>query len=89
VIRRFWSAPAAVWLTLCLLSVVAVVQLEEGRSRTTASLLVVLLAAIKARFIIRYYMEADRARLLWRILYNAWDFAVAATLGIGYWMSIR
>jgi Prokaryotic Cytochrome C oxidase subunit IV len=89
VIRRFWSAPAAVWLILCLLSVVAVVQLEEGGSRRTASLLVVVLAAIKARLIIRHYMEADRARAAWRILYNAWDFAVASTLGIGYWMSIR
>jgi hypothetical protein len=89
VIRRFWSAPAAVWLILCVLSVMAVVQLEEGWSHRTASLLVVLLAAIKARLIIRHYMEANRARPTWRILYNAWDFAVAATLGIGYWMSIR
>ena len=86
---RLAATPAAVWLVLCVLSVMAVVQLEEGSSRTTASLLVVLLAAIKARLIIRHYMEAHRARPLWRLLYNAWDFAVAATLGIGYLISIR
>ena len=87
--RRLLAAPAAVWLVLCGLSVMAVAQLEEGSSRTIASLLVVLLAAIKARLIIRHYMEAHRARPLWRVLYNAWDFAVAATIGIGYLMSVR
>lgn len=87
--RHLWSAPAAVWLVLCVLSVTAVVQLEEGWLRTTAPLLVVLLAAIKARLIIRHYMEAHRARPIWRVLYNAWNFAVAATIGIGYLMSIR
>jgi Prokaryotic Cytochrome C oxidase subunit IV len=84
-----WLSPVAVWLYLCALSVLSVAQLEQHWSRWIVPLLVVVIAALKAQLIIRAYMEAGRARALWRYLYNAWTFAAAATIGIGYLLSLR
>jgi hypothetical protein len=79
--------PRVVWICLCVLSIVSVVQLEQGWSGWAAAVLVILIAATKAHLIIRHYMEATRARPLWRYLYGAWTFAAAATLCIGYLLS--
>jgi len=81
--------PVIVWVCLCALSIVSVMQLELGWSGSAAAILVIVFAALKARLVIRHYMEATRARPLWRILYGAWTFAVAAAFCIGYVLSLR
>ena len=82
--ERSTVAPIVIWAVLCLLSMVSVVQLETGWSRRVATLLVVVFAATKAHLVIRHFMEASRARPVWRLLYGAWTFAAAATIAIGY-----
>jgi Na+/citrate or Na+/malate symporter len=87
--QRYSAPPAIIWICLCALSIVSVVQLEQGWSHRAAAILVVLIAAMKARLVITHYMEATRARRLWRFLYGAWTFAVAATIAVGYVLSLR
>jgi cytochrome c biogenesis protein CcdA len=78
-----------VWLLLCALSVVSVVQLRQGWSGQAAGVLVILIAAIKAKLVMRHYMEVTRARRVWQFLYTAWTVAVAATIIIGFALSLR
>jgi uncharacterized membrane protein len=83
------TTPAIVWTCLCVLSIVSVVQLEQGWSAWASAVLVIVIAAIKARLIIRHYVEVRRARRVWRFLYAAWTFAAAATIAVGYVLSLR
>jgi hypothetical protein len=78
-----------VWLLLCALSVISVVQLRQGWSGRAAAVLVILIAAIKAQLVIRHYMEVRRARRVWQFLYTAWTVAAAMTLIIGFVMSLQ
>jgi hypothetical protein len=81
--------PAAIWICLCTLSIVSVVQLKQGWSGWAAAVLVVLIAAVKVRLVLSHYMEVTRARRLWQFLYGAWTFAAAATIAVGYVLSLR
>jgi heme/copper-type cytochrome/quinol oxidase subunit 4 len=87
--KRQWSAPEVVWCILCGLTVLSVALVEGGWRRSLASILIVLIAAIKSRLVILHYMEANRAARHWRFLYETWNFAVSATIIIGYTMSLR
>jgi len=82
-----WAA--AIWAALCGLTIVSVMVVEEGWWRWSAPMLVAVIAALKARLVIVHYMEAGRARRLWRVLYAAWIFAAAATIILGYLMGAR
>jgi hypothetical protein len=81
--------PAVVWVCLCALSIVSVVMIEHGGPTWVPAVLATVIAAIKARLIIKHYMEVTRARPVWRMLYGAWTFAAAAALCIGYLLSLR
>jgi hypothetical protein len=87
--QRFRAAPVTIWVCLCALSIVSVVQLKQGWSGWAAAVLVVVIAAIKVRLVIRHYMEVTSARRLWRFLYGAWTFAAAATITVGYVLGLR
>jgi len=65
---------------LCGLTLVSVTLVEEGWWRWSAPIMVTVIAAIKARLVVVHYMEAHRARRVWRVLYGAWIFAAAATI---------
>lgn len=81
--------PLAVWLLLMGLTLCSVGLLEGGWLRSTASLVVVLIAAWKSRLVILHFMEASHAPGHWRVFYELWNFAAAATLIIGHLLSLR
>ena len=81
------NAPVVVWCMLCGLTLLSVALVEEGWHRSVASIIIVLIAAVKSRLVILHYMEANRAARHWRFLYETWNFAVTATIVIGYVMS--
>jgi hypothetical protein len=73
--------PVLVWLTLCGLTVLSLLLVEGEWGRAAAP--VVLVAAAKSRLVILHFMEARHARPHWRFLYEAWNFAAAATIILG------
>ena len=77
------TGPFVVGVMLCGLTLVSLV-LSEGPYRQAASIAVVLLAAAKVRLVIIHYMEVRRAAKHWRMLYQAWIFAVSAAIIIAY-----
>jgi heme/copper-type cytochrome/quinol oxidase subunit 4 len=83
-----WHSPAVVWCMLCGLTLLSVALVEEGWHRSFASVVIVLIAAVKSRLVIVRFMEANRAGRHWRFLYVTWNFAVAATIIIGYVVSV-
>jgi heme/copper-type cytochrome/quinol oxidase subunit 4 len=83
------NVPMVVWGVLCGLTLLSVALMEEGWHRSVASILIVLIAAVKSRLVILHYMEANRALRHWRFLYETWNFAVTAMIVIGYAMSLR
>jgi heme/copper-type cytochrome/quinol oxidase subunit 4 len=85
--KRKWNAPVVVWCLLCGLTLLSVALVEGGWRRSVASIIIVLIAAMKSRLVILHYMEANRAARQWRFLYETWNFAVTATIVIGYLMS--
>ncbi len=76
-----------VWCVLCGLTLLSVALVEGGWGRSVASIIIVLIAAVKSRLVILHYMEANRAARHWRFLYETWNFAVTATIVIGYLVS--
>jgi heme/copper-type cytochrome/quinol oxidase subunit 4 len=84
--KKQWNAPAVVWCLLCGLTLLSVGLVEGGWRRSVASIVIVLVAAMKSRLVILHYMEANRAARHWRFLYETWNFAVTTTIVIGYLM---
>ena len=84
--RKPLGAPTLVWCLLCALTIASVALAEGGWGRGVFSVVVVLIAAVKSRLVILHYMEASRAARHWRFLYEAWNFAAAATIVIGHLM---
>jgi len=84
---RLRNSPALVWCILCGLTILSLALVEGGRGRAFASIAITLIAAAKSRLVILHYMEAQRAARHWRFLYETWNFAVTATIVIGYLMS--
>jgi hypothetical protein len=80
---RALSVPACIWFILCVLTAFSVLQVGEHWWRGLTPLLVIAIAAVKAQLVIHHYMEARRARPLWRVLYLAWNVVAAATIIIG------
>ena len=84
-----WNAPGVVWCRLCGLTLLSLTLIEGGWHRSVASIIIVLIAAVKSRLVILHYMEANRAARHWRFLYETWNFAITAMIVIGYVMSLR
>ena len=53
-----WHSPAVVWCMLCGLTLLSVALVEEGWHRSFASVVIVLIAAVKSRLVIVRFMEA-------------------------------
>jgi len=75
------------WLALiaaALASWAVTENLGAARMATTA---VVLIAAIKARLVIRHFMELRAGDLPWRRVFDIWVIVVAAIILGGYWIT--
>jgi Prokaryotic Cytochrome C oxidase subunit IV len=85
---RWPGSPAgAIWCVLCALTGVSIMLVEGGWLHGAASILIMLIAALKSRLIILRYMEANRAAKHWRFLYETWNLTVTATIIIAYVVS--
>ena len=85
------SSPAArltaIWAVLVLATLLVGFLVERHAvSATTAASIGLLVAGVKARWVLLDYMELREAPLPWRILFEAW--ALLCTTGIlaAYWM---
>ncbi|MFA7270458.1 MAG: cytochrome C oxidase subunit IV family protein [Sterolibacterium sp.] len=87
-ISNIVNLPSAVWAILVALTCISVALVEEGLPQA-ATFVVVIIAAIKSRFVILHYMEAKHAAKHWKFLYETWNFAVAATIIIGQYMALN
>jgi tryptophan-rich sensory protein len=87
-ITKIVDSPSAVWAILVALTFLSVAFVEEG-SPQIASISVILIAAVKARFVILHYMEVKHAASHWQFLYKTWNYAAAATILIGQYMTLN
>ena len=71
------------------LTLLSVSLFEGGWLGRMSSVSIVLIAALKSRMVIVNYMEISNAARHWRFLYETWNFTVAATIIIGYLLSLR
>ena len=81
--RTLQSTTTQAWLLLCALSILSVVlaaQSHAGLARMGLTLLVALLAWVKARVLLRHYLEVQRAGTVFVRLLQG--FAVLAPLGL-------
>jgi heme/copper-type cytochrome/quinol oxidase subunit 4 len=87
--KRALSGPTLVWCILCTLTILSIALVEGGWWRDATSAIIVLVAAAKSRLVMVHYMEAKRAARHWRFLYEMWNFAMAATIVLGLFMSFK
>lgn len=86
--KRNTIGSTVVWVILISLTLLSVALFETGWLGKMSSVLIVLIAAVKSRLVIIHYMEAKHAARHWRFLYETWNFAVTATITIGYILSV-
>ena len=70
---------AQIWAALVVLTIASVLIGETHAAGTVSGVFVVVLAAIKARWIVLDYMEARDAPSPWRWMYEGW---LAACTGL-------
>ncbi|MCV7410631.1 cytochrome C oxidase subunit IV family protein [Mycobacterium florentinum] len=73
----------SVWLGLVLLSGVSFAVIEGGLVTAIASAVVVLIAGLKVRLIMVYFMELKSVPRNWQVMYTVWIIAASALLMIG------
>jgi cytochrome c oxidase subunit 4 len=78
----------AVWLGLVLLSGVSFAVIEGGLVTAVASVVVVLVAAFKARLIMSHFMELKTVPRNWQVMYTGWIIAASALLLIGNFVAM-
>lgn len=86
-IFKIVNSPSGIWAVLVALTCLSVALVEEG-SPQTASIIVIAIAAVKARLVIIHYMEVKYAAKHWQFLYKTWNYAAAATILIGQYMAL-
>ncbi len=84
-----FQSPLAIWLYLMVLTSAAFAICEGKLFASFSTLAIILLAAFKARLVILYFMEARHVPRPWRLLYETWNFAVAAIIVIGHYVTIQ
>lgn len=71
--RMLFRPATAVWATLMIATCASTWWLaKEALSPSTATLLIMLIAALKARLILIHFMGLGHAPLRWRLLFEAW-----------------
>ncbi len=79
-------SPRAVWLLLIGLTVVSFTLFEGHWLTSLSTLVVVVIAACKARLVVRHFMEVAHAPGNWRFAYETWVFVAAAIIVIGHYV---
>jgi heme/copper-type cytochrome/quinol oxidase subunit 4 len=82
----FLLRPASlVWLALMLATCTSTWWLsKDGVSTTTATVMIMLIAAVKVRLILIHFMELGHAPIRWRLLFEGWNIACTAFILIMY-----
>lgn len=80
---RWVLTPSIIWVLLLGLTMSSVGFFEAKWLGPATSMLIVAIAAVKARLVIVHFMEVKRASRHWRWLYDAWIAAAAASIAIG------
>lgn len=76
------------WMALLLLTLCTYIMGKLEYSGTAVMLLILLIAGIKAAFIIRNFMELRGVSLLWRVIMYGWLSVVCVAIAITYLISI-
>lgn len=87
-IDKIVNTPSAVWAVLVILTILSMVIVEGAALGAYSAFAIVFIAAAKSRMVILHYMEAKHASAHWRLLYETWNFAAAATIIIGHYMTM-
>ena len=70
-----------VWALLMLASCISTWGLSKnGVSATTATVLMMLIAAVKVRLILIHFMELGHAPLAWRLLFEGWNIVCVCAI---------
>lgn len=76
---------ALVWLALVAISMISVLIVEGAASPLVASTAAVLLAAVKAHFVVSHFMEVKRQHKPLRLILSAWTAVVSAGILAVVW----
>ena len=76
------------WMAMLLLTLCTYIMGKLEYSGATVMLLILLIAGIKAVFIIRNFMELRGVSLLWRVIMYGWLSVVCIAIAITYLISI-
>ena len=76
------------WMAMLLLTLCTYIMGKLEYSGTAVMLLILLIAGIKAVFIIRNFMELRGVSLLWRVIMYGWLSVVCTSIAITYLISI-
>lgn len=80
-------SPLAVWLLLMALTLVSFALFEGRLLASLSTLVIVAIAACKARLVVKHFMEVAHAPGHWRFLYETWVFVAAAIIVIGHYVA--
>lgn len=86
--NRLLESPSKLWIILILLSALSLTIFEGHVAHLIGGTAIVVIAALKSRLVILHYMEAKRAPSNWRFLYETWNFACAALIIIGNYVTV-
>ena len=80
--------PFAIWLILIACTLASFGIFERRLLGPLSTLVIVTIAAVKARLVLRHFMEAAQAPGKWRFLYETWIFVAAAIIVIGHYVAL-
>jgi len=76
------------WAVLLLLTATSFVTIEAGLLPSLAAVMIIGIAAYKARMIMIHFMEVNLAARAWRTIYMAWIIVAASIILIGNYMAV-
>ncbi|MBI2963112.1 MAG: cytochrome C oxidase subunit IV family protein [Deltaproteobacteria bacterium] len=77
-----------VWIVLSLATGVSWWLAEREGSTAGATVLIMLIAAFKARMVMLHFMELKAAPLPWRCVFEGWVVIFTGVILAGYWVSL-
>jgi len=81
-----FNSSTVVWLIL-VLSTCTTWWLSAGSVTFTSVAAILVIAAIKIRFVFSYFMEVRHMPIAWRLAFDGWLVIVTAGLVSGIWFS--
>ena len=86
--RNRHRAPRVIWLLLLALTLASFVLFEGRYLASLSTLVIVTIAACRARLVVVHFMEVSQAPENWRPLYETWVFVAAAIIVIGHYVTL-